>query len=486
MHNLMNNLFSFFSFFGINLVIIVIFCSSSSFALSERMLKANLSQMVRHPSLTTANTAIKVKSLKTNKIIFNHNSTLSLAPASNMKLVTSAAALTLLGPEFRFRTVLYTDGKQNENVIDGNLYLKGFGDPGLTDERLQDMVKQLKYRGIQEISGDVILDDTFFDGKRVGEGWKDYGSASYSARISALSLNHNTVNLWIRPSTSGQPAVVTLDPYSQFFEIVNKTKTIRGKTKLKIQRTLEQNGQNRIYISGSMSSKASPERETINLEKPTMYTGYVFKKLLKKEGLKFQGRLKRGKLPGSGFYPLVISRSKPLNTLVSELNKKSVNMIAEHLFKYMGAVFEGQPGTAKKGAKVILNKFLKDKVKMNTKQLAIIDGSGLSPLNRLTSEALVEILSYMSQHFDVSMDYQASLAIAGVDGTLRKRLNKPETKRMIRAKTGFINGVLALSGYLHTTGDDILVFSILMNDFKNYYEARELQDKMCQKLVQLQ
>jgi serine-type D-Ala-D-Ala carboxypeptidase/endopeptidase (penicillin-binding protein 4) len=434
------------------------------------------------PGLSAAHTGIQVTSLKTGKSLLSHNANTALMPASNMKLVTSAAALSLLKPEFRFKTLAYTDGRIQANELNGNLYLKGLGDPELTDERLAQMAMDIRYSGIQRIKGKLIVDDSFFDQLREGRGWKkSYGASAYSAQISALSLNRNTVNVWVRPGAPGKPAEVALDPPNQYFEIVNQTYT-GGRTRLRIARSMA-NGKNRVTVSGSVSPQARPEKEAINLENPALYTGFVFQNLLKKEGVRLEGRIESGKTP-PGVLELARTESRPLRDIVGELNKHSINLIAENLLKYMGAIFEGEPGTSAKGAKVVQEKFLREMVGMGAQTgISMADGSGLSPLNRVTAQSLTQILSYMYSQFDVGVDYISSLAISGVDGTLHARLNSPDLRRKIRAKTGFINGVSALSGYLQTKNNETLVFSFLMNHFTGVYAARSSQDQLCAQLV---
>jgi len=434
------------------------------------------------PGLSAAHTGIQVFSLKTGKSILAHNAEIPLMPASNMKLVTSAAALSLLKPEFRFKTLVYTNGRVQGNTLNGDLYLKGLGDPELTDERLSQLASEIRYSGIQKINGKLIADDQYFDQVREGRGWKKtYGASAYSAQISALSLNRNTVNVWVRPGQPGQAAEIALEPPNQFFEIVNNTRT-GGRTRLQIARTMN-GGKNRVTVTGSISPQARPEKEAINLENPALYTGYVFKHQLQKAGIVFTGSVTQGKTP-SGVYELGRTESRPLRDIVGELNKHSINLIAENLLKYMGALFEGEPGSSAKGAKVVQEKFLQEMVGLGPKNgISMADGSGLSPLNRVTADSLAKILMYMQGQFDVGVDYISSLAISGVDGTLHTRLNSPGLKRRIRAKTGFINGVSSLSGYLQTKNNETLVFSFLMNHFTGVYAARASQDNLCARLV---
>jgi len=444
---------------------------------------ASLQSILQQAALPNQHTGAQIISMKTGETILSQNAQAALMPASNMKVITSAAALSLLKPEFRFKTQLYTDGRQQGSTLNGNLYIKGYGDPVLSDERLQELLQELRYQGIQTITGDLLVDDTYFDQEQTGRGWKDtYGAAAYSARISALSLNLNVVELRIRPTQVGQAAAIVLKPDNTFFDVVNQTQTNGARTRLKIVRQLV-DGRNRIVVSGNVYVQGRTEVEKLNLDSPSLYVGNVSQSLLTREGITLQGELRQGTVP-PGSSILAATHSPPLNEVVSQLNKNSVNLIGENLLKFMGANFEGAPGTAAKGEKVIKERFLTAQVGLpQESEIVIADGSGLSPLNRLNADTLSRVLQHMFQQFDVSVDFMASLAISGVDGTLKKRMNSAELKRRVRAKTGFINGASGLSGYVYTTDNDVLVFSFLMNHFRNYHAAVSTQDQLCAQLM---
>lgn len=467
-------LFAFFTAFSVLLSPVV---EASSPAVLQRILN--------NPSLSSQHTGVRILSMKTGQPLLEKNVNTALMPASNMKVITSAAALSLLKPEFQFKTVLFTDGQQRGNVLQGNLYLKGYGDPVLNDERLYELIRELNFLGFDSIEGDLVLDDSFFDAERTGRGWKKtYGAAAYSARISALALNLNTVDIRIRPTQVGRPAAIELKPANSFFKIQNNTRTSGGRTRLKIVRQLV-NGQNVVKVSGNVYVRGRTEVETINLDKPSLYVGNVAAGFLKREHIQLKGKIRRGVTP-NGSRILASSQSPPLREIVSLLNKKSVNLIAENLLKFLGANFAGAPGTSAKGAQVIQDKFLVAMVGLPRETgIEIADGSGLSPLNRLTPKVLTEVLQYMFMQFDVSVDFLGSMAISGVDGTLKKRMNTPLLKRRVRAKTGFIQGASSLSGYLYTQDNEVLIFSFLMNHYRNYYQAIKTQEELCKAMTQL-
>lgn len=446
---------------------------------------ASLSQWVSRPALSARHTGVNILSLKTGKVIYQKNATVPLIPASNMKLLTSAAGLSLLKPEYQFKTEVYLAKPVYQNK-ENTLYLKGYGDPDLNDERLFGLAQDLKYQGVTDIAGDLVVDDSYFDQQSRGKGWKTtYGSAAYNARISALSLNRNTVKVWVKPTQPGQAAEVQIEPVTRFFKIINTAYTSSGRTRLKIARTLE-NGQNVIRVSGNIYSRSAPEAETINLDKPSLYVGEVFKETLAKLGVRIHGKVLKGRVP-QGAILMSTAKSPPLREIISDLNKHSVNLIGENLLKTLGAVYKGAPGTSQKGAAVIQEAFLQQKVGLPANNgVAIADGSGLSPQNRVTAHALSEVLRYMYHQFDVGADFVASLAVSGVEGTLKKRFRNPKLKRKIRAKTGYINRVSTLSGYLQTDSNDVVVFSVLMNHFNNYSVAVASQEDLFSSLLDYQ
>lgn len=473
-------------FITLALVASLSFSSNISFAqqvpdTSNQISSENISKLFHTPGISPANSSISIISLKDGKILYQNNQTKPLAPASNLKLITSAASLALLKPEHRFKTVMYGDSYIRGGKLNGNLYLKGYGDPDLTGERLWRMVRKLKNTGIKEITGNLIADDSFFDSKEVGEGWKveRYGDSVYSARISALSVNRNTVEVWIRGGDkNGTKGVVTLDPDNDFFQIDNQTYTGGGYSRMIISRVPLPDGRNKVLVKGSVPAGSHSEVNRINLDNPALYSGYVLAKILEKEGIKIKGQIKKGVTPTTAA-ELMSSNSRTLSAIVYDFNKNSVNIIGEILLKYLGATFRGAPGTAQKGADVVKKDFFEKLVNSNPKDFNMADGSGLSPINRITSEQFNKVLAYMYKHIDLQSDYMASLPVAGADGTLRKRARRTAGERKYRAKTGFINGVSCLSGYTYSKDGEPIAFSIMMNNFSNMGAALSVQDGIC-------
>lgn len=440
-----------------------------------------IATIFKNPGISNFNTSINIIYLKSGEPIFQYNINKPLHPASNLKLITSAASLALLKPEHKFKTVIYCDNAVSGGKLNGNLYLKGYGDPDLTTERIWKMVRKLKNTGIKEIIGNLIADESFFDSKEIGEGWavNRYGDAAYSARISALSVNRNTVDVWLRSGDKvGSKAIVTLDPENDFFKVENQTVTGNGYSRLIISRELMPDGRNKIIVRGSIPQGSHSEVNKIILDNPGLYSGYVLAKLLQKEGIILKGQIKKGLSPNSAV-ELVTSNSRTLSAIVYDFNKHSVNLIGEMLLKYLGATFRGVPGSSAKGVDVVKKDFLEKTVKVSTNNFNMVDGSGLSPLNKITSEHFVRVLQYMYSNFGLQGDFLSSLPLAGADGTLRRRTKRTPGERMFRAKTGYINGVSCLSGYTVNKNGEPIAFSMMMNNFRNLSAAISVQDNIC-------
>jgi D-alanyl-D-alanine carboxypeptidase/D-alanyl-D-alanine-endopeptidase (penicillin-binding protein 4) len=455
--------------------------SESAKIVNNQPSSAAIAGIFKNPGISSFNTSINIISLKTGEPIFQYNINKPLLPASNLKLITSAASLTLLKPEHKFKTSIYGDNFGSGGKLNGNLYLKGYGDPDLTGERLWKMVRKLKNTGIRQISGNLIADESFFDSKETGEGWavQRYGDATYSARISALSVNRNTVEVWLRAGESaGSKAIVTLDPESDFFDLDNQTVTRNGYSRMIISRVPTPDGRNKIIVKGSIPPGSHSEVNKIILDNPALYTGYVLANLLKKEGIILNGEVKKGVTPNSAV-ELVTSNSRTLSAIVYDFNKHSVNLIGEMLLKYLGATFRKTPGTSAKGVDVVKKDFLEKIVNVSIDNFNMVDGSGLSPLNKITSEHFVRVLQYMYNNFSLQADYLSALPVAGADGTLRRRTKRTPGERMFRAKTGYINGVSCLSGYTVNKSGEPIAFSMMMNNFRNLSAAITVQDNIC-------
>jgi len=454
------------------LLLILVFAFAGQVGFSE-----NVYDLIPKEARNDGKLGVVVKSLKTDQKIFEYNPDKLFVPASNQKVITSVSALSLLGTDYRFKTEFYSGGGVSNGVLYGGLYIKGYGDPSLTTEHLGLIAQEFKKRGIKEIKGGIMVDDSYFDGVRYGKGWKEEWKGDfYSPAISALTLNQNTFEIKVYPSKPGRIPTVELEPSGTNINIINKAVTSYRKGGITAKWYEE--GKT-IMLRGSISPRASSYSIKTTVGNPALYTGSVFKKAMEDAGIKVRGLVVRSEVPywARVFYT---HYSDPLYLIVTEYNKNSVNIIGENLIKTLGAEFKTAPGSWEKGAQVI-SEFLRKTVGVKD-SFIIVDGSGLSPLNQVSPKVITEILRYAYKNQLIGPHFLTSLPIAGVDGTLKHRFSTSEVRGRILAKTGYLNNVRALSGYVFTKSGDVLVFSILANGLG--WKAKEFQNNLLSQLVE--
>ncbi len=474
------------SFFKAILLAVFFFIFLPVFSFAEKssvqQLKKEVDAILRNSCLAEGSVGIEVYSLAKENVLYEKNSNRFFIPASNIKLLTSAVVLKALGGEYQFLTTVSTDGEIKKGILNGNLYLKGFGDPRLVSEELWMIVKNIRNLGIKKINGNIIADDTYFDDKRTTAGVsKNSGPEPYNARVSALSLNFNTVTVYISPAEKvGDPPIVTVDPPTQYIKVSNKAKTASRKKrkKLIVDRAIG-NGYDTVIVKGSVN--VSGYHTYLNISNPTLYTITVFKEFLEKDGIKVSGTISIAKQP-ENVKELAIHKSRPLALIIQDMNKISNNFISEQVLKTAGAERFGPPGTTQKGLDLI-DQFMKS-MSYSSSSYSIVDGSGLSKQNRLSPDQIVSVLKMMFNDFSVKSEYVSSLGIMGIDGSLKKRLNEFSKKRYIRAKTGTLNGANSLSGYIGTEDGEELAFSILINSKKcSWKNVTNIQNNIVSKLA---
>ncbi|MGA1840341.1 MAG: D-alanyl-D-alanine carboxypeptidase/D-alanyl-D-alanine-endopeptidase [bacterium] len=439
-----------------------------------------INEIIKRTSRKGAKIGCSIVHSKTNKVLWSYHPDDPLIPASNTKLLTSAVSLIRLGSDYRFKTGVYTTTSPVDGIINGDLYLKGFGDPFLVNEEMWMLTHELALRGLKKITGDLIADETFFDQIRSPEGWKkDRPPFWYNAEIGALSFNFNTATIYISPGPSpGKKAISKIDPDISCISLENEAITIKKNRKkyINVGRVFSEGGGNSFLLKGRIPVDSPGVKIYRAVKDPAIYTITAFRNFLKQEGIEFDGELRKGVTPQDAI-PFYIHESKPLSSVIADLNKISNNFIAEQILKTFGAEKEGSPGTHEKGLKVLIET-LKEKG-INTDGLKLSDGSGLSPLNRIPARLICDLLFFMANNEQFGPEYVSSLAITGVDGTLKDRPLEGDLHGIVRAKTGHINGVSALSGYIWTKSGEPLIFSILMNGKQSEIEYfMNSQDKI--------
>ena len=425
---------------------------------------------------------VSIVDARTGRAIFSHNPVLALNPASNMKLITAAATLTELGGEFHMLTGLY--GRVQGDAVVGGLYMKGYGDPTLQSADLADLAEQLAARGIHQVD-EVVVDGSYFDDQILPPGFGEQPAevSPFRAAVAAVSVNANAFTMRIIPGPSaGAPASVWTDAEGHF-TVSNSVTTSEGGAPNVIAGQSQKGDKLLLRLSGSVPIGISGVSYRRRVESPLYYAGYVLVEALRAQRIQVPRRVRLSTMQ-SGSALLASHDSPPLATMLTALGKHSDNFVAEMLLKVLGAERIGRPGRTELGAQAALRAL--KRLGVATASLNIANGSGLFGGGRVTTSQFTKLLSAMFTDPAVAPEYIAQLAVGGVDGTLAKRFEQLPSPRIVRAKTGTLNDVIALSGYVFgRVPERAIAFSVLANGVRGRQAAaRALADQIVSDIAQ--
>ena len=399
------------------------------------------------------NMGIKIVSLENNKTLYAYNSQKLLMPASTNKLYTCAAALHYLGSGHRFATRVL---KMNDNLV-----LKGGGDPDLTIDQL-DSLAIIVSSYIKNVDT-LYVDDTFLDSLNYGEGWMwDEGPWWYAAPIGALSVNDNCIDFYIEPGDIGSPADISYFPETSYITFENNSVTVNDTLdfkKIKIDRDWVATNNN-FSVTGEIMDTTKRDTLYRNIYDPSLFTGTIFKKLLGKHGTTVKQLSKKNQNLNL-YNEITVHYSDSLIVSAKNLMNESDNLTAELFVKSIGAM-DTLPGTWDTGLDSVKS-FLAEQVKIDTSQIRLADGSGVSRYTLTNSDQLISLLTwvYNSKYKD---NFISTLPGGGWENsTLEKRLT--EEGGLVRAKTGGLSGARNLAGYIYSQKYGTVAFSILMNGY---------------------
>jgi D-alanyl-D-alanine carboxypeptidase/D-alanyl-D-alanine-endopeptidase (penicillin-binding protein 4) len=403
--------------------------------------------------------------------LFEHHPDLQLNPASNQKLVTAAAALSILGAETRFRTGLY--GRVEGNAVTGGLVLRGMGDPSLHQSDLAELARDLERRGVRSVD-EIVVDATYFDAQMLPPAFDQQPNevAPFRAATGAISVDVNAYVLRVRPGdTVGAPARVDVDG-DGYFRIESQITTSEGGAPNVIADQRADGAQLRLTLRGSVPLGSAQLSYRRRVENPVAWSGHLLHDALVDTGIRVSGGVRIASTPSDA--PLLaMHQSRPLAELVTALGKQSDNFVAEMLFRDLGAE-RHRPGRVEDSIAAVRAYLADARVEGEP---AIVNGSGLFQGNRISSE-LTRVLVHAYNTPSISSEYVSHLAIGGVDGTLERRLHDLPAPRVVRAKTGTLDDAIALSGYvLGPTPARTYAFSVLVNGARGRQgAARTLAD----------
>lgn len=425
--------------------------------------------------------SLSVLDLESGRALASSGQAQALNPASNMKVVTAAAALDLLGPDFNFRTGIYGELR---GARAATLVLRGDGDPSLSMADVWRLASTLVELGLRRVDGDLLVDQSRFDDQYIPPAFEQQPNewAYFRAPVSAIALEGNTVTLNVVPTAPGDPARVWFDPPG-FVASSGKVMTeATGKGQSIQLKMLPQGNKLRAELGGHLASGLPRQRFVKRVDDPALFAAHALAHALRSLGVELKGGIKLG--GASERHELVHWSSAPLGVLVQRLGKDSDNFYAEMLFKAIAAhAAPGTPSTFPAAAKQ-LSDWL-SAAAPQARGTVIKNGSGLFDANRLSAECLTRVLQRAYRDPRLSAEFLAQLSIGGVDGTLRGRFTQQRATRVVRAKTGTLAKVVALSGYVLREGEAPIAYSILVNGIGDHGGARRRVDRVVDELVAL-
>lgn len=456
--------------------------SGSAIADLQLLLRQSLSK----PEVRRGAIGVKIASLSSGKVVFEQDAEKYFMPASNMKNFTVAAALERLGPDHKFATSIFVPALPDAGgVVKGDLTVYGRGDVSMSTrfngssdplKSLEVLIDRIVAAGVKRIEGSIVGDDSHFRGFAIPQGWEwDDLQWSYGAEVSSLPLNDNVVTLSVTPGPNGYSCTVKILPFNPIMRVINHCLTAPAGTRrtLGVHKKLDQNI---VEITGTLPIGDNGFNGLISVSRPAEMFAALLRQRLVERGITVTGPHRYEKRP-DGSLPdgieLLKFESEPMSVIAAQTMKPSQNMYTETLLWTLGelerdSAFAPGGGTTVSNADsaelgiAAVKKFLTG-IGVAPDGVIQYDGSGLSRHNLITPAAVVQLYSYMAKQSKYAGPWRESLTVGGVDGTLRNRFRGTRANNNVRGKTGTIDQVSALSGYVKTAGGEELVFSIVVN-----------------------
>jgi D-alanyl-D-alanine carboxypeptidase/D-alanyl-D-alanine-endopeptidase (penicillin-binding protein 4) len=431
---------------------------------------------------------IQVVSLTDRRVVFEHQSHQRLVPASLLKLLTSYAALKQLGPYHHFTTEVWSRDSVRDGVLQGDIWVKGNGDPYLVPEKLYLLAQKIREQGIRRIDGGIGIDNDFFNPRVATLCLDGQCDRSYNPVIAATSLNFNTVTLYFLPAGRAGVAVVTdVFPHGDYALVDNQTGAAGAKPAdpgIAVRSAgVTSDGRERYGVTGHLTTQADEDLEIrVNANDPVNLFGRSFKTMLSEMGVEVRGSaVASGAVPGDA-RKITEYTSPPLKDVLHGLNRFSNNFMAEMLLRVLGAEVKGPPGSAEKGSAVIGETLAT--LGVPAAELELEGGSGLSRRCRVTVHALCSVLVAAYQDPAIAPEFLASLATGGEEGTLRRRGERLSQPSLIRGKTGSLRDVVGFAGYVSNPAAGPLAVVVLLNDVHQPGEAKATIDRFLSELAE--
>ncbi len=462
---------------------------------SRGELRSRLRSVLKQPALAGARLSALVVREADGVVLFEHEPDRMMIPASNAKILTALAVLSTLGPTFQFETQIWSDRAPDIKGTVGRLGVRASGDPALNSEDWWRLASELRAAGLRKVSGDIVLDVSYLDTVRWHPSWQGISSRAYHAPVGALNANYGSFAVRVAPGAIlDDPVRVRISPDIPYLRPSLEARTVspRKRRSLVVDRR-ERDGYELVTVAGSARRGSEPKTYYRSVSNPAAYAGAILRMQLAANGIEVAGKVLIGKTPAAP-HELLLFKGRPLSEIVRLFMKFSNNTIAETLVKDLGARATGEAGSWNNGVPEMRRRLLS--LGIASEDFALVDGSGLSYENRASARAMVSALRVASASFGIGPEFLAAFPVAGRDGTLEKRAATATDR--VRAKTGLLNQVTALSGFAIVRGLDPavdaempegerVIFSLLVNGYSSRDgEAMEAVDAFSSALSNFQ
>ncbi|MCK5727231.1 MAG: D-alanyl-D-alanine carboxypeptidase/D-alanyl-D-alanine-endopeptidase [Thiotrichaceae bacterium] len=408
-------------------------------------LPEKIRNLLKKYKIPKENISILVQDLNTDKPLLSHNPTTPRNPASTMKLLTTYAALKVLEPNYTWRTEAWVRGTIKEGVLKGDLILKGYGDPFLVHQNYWKFVQGIREKGLHTIKGKIIIDNSFFTvGKQNRAAFDQRPLRAYNALPSALMYNFQTSRFLFRPDKKNNKIEIIPYPWIPNFNYINNVKLQKGRCKRRHYRPKFKLTDQSLTISGSYSAQCGQQFIMKVLSKPPEHAFNAFRDFWRNTGGKLQAKMKIGKVR-KGDTRFHIYYSNSLSEQIRKINKWSNNVMTRQLLLTLGAKAKGRPGTMVKGRAAIFDAL--NEVGINTQKMVIDNGSGLSRIARVSAQQHASLL-IRAWRDKFMPEFLSSLSLSGLDGTLVNRFRNDDMRGRSHMKTGSLNNVRSIAGYM--------------------------------------
>ncbi|CAM3076560.1 D-alanyl-D-alanine carboxypeptidase/D-alanyl-D -alanine-endopeptidase [Legionella steigerwaltii] len=432
------------------------------------------------------NLGIVVLDLTSGKTLYRRNAERLYIPASNMKLFSEAAALMVLGPDYRFKNQLsMSAGKIQQGVLQGNVYVRLSGDPSFSRDNLNTLLSSLKEWNINTIQGNVYIDSSLANVDPYPPGWLTTDlSYSYGAPNAPVMVDSNRLTVTVNPGAqAGDPAIVEVDDGGGAIALNNQATTKANAKGCGVGFSLDQ--ENHLTVRGCVGVGQWAVQQRLAIKNPLMYAQGMIKSQLAKANIQLNGQVQLGKTP-AGSLLIATQHSKQVSQLMADTLKPSDNLYADSLYLHAAEKLNNGIPVNWRNAQPLIKNFLQSQTGIDFSNAIFTDGSGLSRYSLVTPEQTISLLKFLYQRFPLSYEYIAALPISGRDGTLQKRFQIPTQQGFVRAKTGTMTGINSLSGYLYTANGHTLAFAMYVNrqPGKASGPGRPVLDALCTYFLQ--